>query len=129
MALKELRARTILMIVGTMAITGFFLKGVVLIWGGKLVAGMMFLGACVILSLLFKEKAAILYGSLIFLSVGFSLRAPFDRTGFSLVASILFWALTVYLLKRENKRRLSRLLFSTDAVRDSVTTDLGPKSR
>jgi hypothetical protein len=108
MALKDLRARQILLIVAGSVMTGCFLRGIMSVREGKFgLAALMFV-VSLLLSCVFKEKIAILYIGLIFLAVGFSMSAPFDRSGRSVVASIVLWASLVSLAKWDNKRRVLR---------------------
>jgi len=107
-ALKDLRARQILLIVAGWVISGCFLQGIVSVWEGKFgLAALMFV-VCSLLSCVFKEKIAVFYVVLICLAVGFSLSAPFDRSGRKLVASIVLWASLVSLAKWDNKRRMMK---------------------
>jgi hypothetical protein len=106
-----LRARTMLLLFAGIVTTGCLVRGAISVWQGRLGFGLLLLAIALLLSFLFKEKIAILYIALIFLSVSFSLTAVFDRSGVSIVASILLWALTVALARWDNKRRIAHAKF------------------
>ena len=73
---------------------------------GKFALASVLFIVCLLLSAFFREKIAILYIGLNFLAVSFSLSAPFDRSGKSMLASILLWGSLVALVKWDNKRRI-----------------------
>lgn len=108
MALKDLRARTLLLMLAGIVIIGCFVRGVMSVHEGRLGLATLLFVICLLLSLFFKEKIAILYIGLIFLAVSFSMSAPFDRSGASFVTSIALWVLTVALAKWDAKRRMVR---------------------
>jgi hypothetical protein len=107
MALRDLRARTMLSMLAGIAVTGCFIRGVISVREGRLGLAALLFVICLLLSLSFKEKIAILYIGLISLAVGFSMSAPFDGSGVSLVASIMLWALTVVLARWDTQRRMT----------------------
>ncbi len=108
MALKDLRARQILLMLAGVVITGCFIRGVMSVWERKFGLASLLLLVCLLLSALFKEKIAILYIGLVFLAVGYSTSAPFDRTGLSMVISIALWISIVVLARWDSKRRILR---------------------
>lgn len=107
MALKNLRARQILLMLAGVLITGCFIRGVMSFREGKFALGSLLFVVCLLLSSFFKERIAILYIGIGFLAVSFSMSAPFDRGGFSMVASIVLWACLVVLARWDNKRRIA----------------------
>ena len=106
MALKNLRARQILLMLAGVLITGCFIRGVMSFREGKFALASVLFIVCLLLSAFFREKIAILYIGLNFLAVSFSLSAPFDRSGKSMLASILVWGSLVALVRWDNKRRI-----------------------
>jgi len=108
MALKNLRARQILLMLAGVLITCCFIRGVMSVREGKFALASLLLIVCLLLSSCFKEKIAILYIGLIFLAVSFSLSAPFDRSGKTTLGSILLWGSLVVLARWDNKRRMMR---------------------
>jgi Zn-dependent protease with chaperone function len=106
MALKNLRARQILLMLAGVLIIGCFIRGVMSVREGKFALASLLFIVCLLLSAFFKEKIAILYIGLIFLAVSFSMSAQFDRSGKSILASIVLWGSLVALAKWDNKRRI-----------------------